>query len=112
MLNWIKYLIRRWRARKTKEIFKFPITFLSCPDCGCDVTISRLIAQETHKDSIPIFTSLKQSITPLENPRTAVLTARTLIVHYDICAKCGREYPTKVEIQNVPIHMVGPKLAK
>lgn len=85
------------------EIFKLPLIFSKCRDCGCEKTVSGLVVQEMRKGAIPVFTSLRRVITPLENPQTAVLSVPTLIIHYDLCAKCGREYCTKVEIQNAPI---------
>lgn len=97
---------KRWRD-EVEEIFKLPLAFPRCPDCDCEKTVSKLIAQEMQKGTTPAFSSLKQLTMPLEDPRKAVLSVRTLIIHWDICAKCGKEYCTKVEIQNAPIKIIG-----
>lgn len=90
------------------EELKLPITFPSCPNCGCGKKISSLAVQGGQKGDIPAFSFLKRDPLPLEDPRKAVLTVRTLVTYYDICAKCGMEYCTKAEIVNVEIRVPGP----
>lgn len=82
------------------EKYEFPLTF-ACPHCGCKDTIARLLYSKA-----PGFIFLDREAKPLEDPRLAVLSVRMMVRYWDQCAKCGREYCTKVEVQNAPVKAI------
>ena len=57
------------------------------------------------------FDSVSKQIIPLTDPRVA-LSVETLLVHYDICAKCGMTRCTKAEVVTGIVQMrpqAGPR---
>ena len=57
------------------------------------------------------FSSVSKQIIPLTDPRVA-LSVETLLVHYDVCAKCGMTRCTKAEVVTGVVQMrpqAGPR---
>ena len=92
----------------------FILSFASCPSCGSEERISSLTSQEyidkgeMSKDAV---VALERVMIVLKDPRKAVLTAPTLLLLYDICAKCGARYCIKAEKTDLPIKFTGKGLA-
>lgn len=90
---------------------KQPIEFKECPICRllaailqdeklrCSNTVGQLETEEMkEKGQIPknAFMSLEKVIVPLiQSPLAAVIPV--LLCHYDVCAKCGTRYCTRVD---------------
>jgi len=80
----------------------------SCPNCGESKTVTEEACDKLIEEGrLPVGTpsSLRKAITPLISPQTATLTVPVIIVHYDICSKCGVEYSPRVETMDAPIQM-------
>ena len=80
-----------------KEIL--PIEFKECPICRCPDTVCQLVGEEEKqagKAQKDAFFSMEKIITPLNNP-ALVGVGTGLLCHYDICAKCGFRYCTRVD---------------
>lgn len=88
-----------WFRRQKDSL---PIAITRCPNCGHKGTVAKLVQEIKGGDGVPF---LKRTFTPLENPQTAVLKVSTLIYSYDMCARCGWEYPTLIEIQDLPVRV-------
>jgi hypothetical protein len=89
---------------KPKTIANFPL----CINCGSDETISQIACaplKESGKIPQDAFTSLKQQMTPLETPAKAIVSVQMITAYFDICAKCGQERCTRVQIVQMPIQM-------
>ena len=92
---------------ESKIIGDFP----SCPDCGEIQTISQKAVEplkESGKLPKDSFSRLETKIVPLEQPRLATVSVPCIVSHFDICASCGRQRCTRVEIINMPIQMAQP----
>lgn len=82
----------------------FRLDFARCPACGSGETACRLGCEGEKGIPEDAFVSLEKVISPLIDHRKAIgLTVPALIAHYDVCAKCGTRYCTRVEKQNIPI---------
>ena len=88
---------------ETKLIREF-----KCTKCGGEETVAGIAVQEQiDKGKIPPGTpyALRREAIPLLQPAQVALTVPVIIVSWDICAKCGTLYPTRVEIQDAPVQM-------
>ena len=82
----------------------FSMEFKECPNCKSTETVCRLACAD--EPSIPkgTFVSLEKFFCPFQEPGRAVgLTVKGILVHFDVCAKCGTRYSTKAEIASVPV---------
>ena len=82
----------------------FPIEFVKCPSCGCKDTVCRLACAD--EPSIPkgTFASLEKLAVPIQDlNKITTPTVKSILVHYDVCAKCGTRYCTRAEIFSVPV---------
>lgn len=73
--------------------------FKECPICHHPETVTQIATKDLKEAGrIPkeAFVSLEKVIVPLSDPRVA-LSIETLLVHYDICAKCGMRYCTRAD---------------
>lgn len=78
---------------------KFPFEFKECPVCRCPDTVCRMVGEEMKKKGkIPkeAFFSMEKTITPLATSALQVASP-ALLSHYDVCAKCGIRYCTRVD---------------
>ena len=76
--------------------------------CGESETVTGIAVQEQiDKGKIPPGTpyALRREAIPLLQPAQVALTVPVIIVSWDICAKCGTLYPTRVETQDAPVQM-------
>lgn len=94
---------------------KFPIEIKECPNCGCQDTMTRLAwLDEVQQDRVgeaskDLFTSAEKMAIPLIDPQRGVgISITGLILHYDVCAKCGTRYCTRAEKQTGPVQMKPP----
>jgi len=87
---------------------KFPREFKTCPSCDWPETIGQIAFGEMVEAGKlkEGFYSLRKTIVPLINPQTAKLTLPILLLHYDICGRCGQEYCIKAERQDAPVQMI------
>ncbi len=82
--------------------------FKECPLCHHPGTIGQLAdkplkeAGRVPKDK---FSSLSKELIALTDPRVA-LSVETLIMHYDVCAKCGHTYTVRAETTVGVVKMV------
>lgn len=82
----------------------FPIEFEKCPVCHSKDTICRLAC--TDEPSIPksTFVSLDKVFTPIQDMnKITTPTIKGILIHFDICAKCGTRYCTRAEITSPPV---------
>lgn len=91
---------------ETKVLKDFPV----CPDCGSEETISKLgcadlVARGKLQEGAP--THLEVQVIPLEQPVMAGVMVQAIVVHWDICAGCGRRRCTWVDLQQVPVQFQG-----
>ena len=85
---------------------EFPLHFDKCRKCGSADRVGETVANELKaKGKLPaemIYgTRVGQSL--FAHPITPSLTVTVLITVYDLCAKCGLEYPTHILRQEVPV---------
>lgn len=83
-----------------------PIEFEKCPVCHSKDTICRLVCAD--EPSIPkgTFVSLEKLFTPIQDiNRIVAPMIKGILVHFDICAKCGHRYCTKAEITSAPVQI-------
>lgn len=88
----------------------FTIDFPKCHTCGETETIARkAVAEYIESGEMPqeTFASVEKMIIPLKDPRQAALTVPTLMIHWDVCAKCGTRYCTRAQKFDAPIKFVG-----
>lgn len=87
--------------------------FKECWNCHCTETLTQKATKDLKEDGrVPkeAFTSLSKQVVPLTDPRGA-LSVETLLIHYDICAKCGMTRCTRAEVVTGMVQMRGgPKL--
>ncbi len=83
----------------------FPKTW-GCPDCGSAERLGLKAWQETHepKDIPPV--ALRQQGAMVAGPSD--LVPKALVLSYDICANCGREYLFKAELQRGAVRLAPP----
>jgi len=84
----------------------FRIEFTECPFCHSQDTICRLGCAD--EPSIPegTFVSLEKVVTPIQQPSSIIGTfVKTIICHYDVCAKCGHRYCTRAEKISLPVQV-------
>jgi len=86
---------------------EFPKDFEKCPICGHKDTVARLALA----DEPPIlglgFPAMKKEITPIQDFMTiSTPTTKVITRHYDLCAKCGFEYCTRVEKMAIPTNLL------
>lgn len=87
-----------------KLIAEFP----KCFNCGSTEKVSELgcaEAKEKGKIAKDAFTTLRQQVTPLEQPTLAGLMVQVVVTYFDVCYKCGRERCTKAELVMAPVQM-------
>ena len=75
-------------------------------ECGSEETVSSkgidiLVKRGTLKETVT--SSLKKVVVPLIDPQLATLTLPALLLHYDNCWKCGKEYLILIEWKDLPI---------
>lgn len=80
-----------------------------CPTCHCKETVANK-AFEVAEMKFPTgaFVSLDKGVIPLSQPALAVATVPSIIVHYDVCIKCGTRYSTRSEVVKLPIQAPMP----
>jgi hypothetical protein len=61
--------------------------------------------REKGKIAKDAFTHLEVMAVPLEQPAMAGVTVPTIIVHYDVCAGCGRRRCTRAEVIQAAVTM-------
>lgn len=82
------------------------LEFDRCPICRSQETASQKGCANEPSIQEGQFTSIDQKVTFLKPPQLAVgLSAPAIISHFDICAKCGHYYCTRVEKGNIPIQI-------
>lgn len=87
---------------------ELPIEFSKCPNCNSKDTICRLAC--ANDPSIPkgTFVSLEKTVTPIQDAnRFTIPAVKAILVHYDVCAKCGTRYCTRAEMVSVPVTIQG-----
>lgn len=85
-----------------------------CRLCKTKETVSQkgcVGAKERGKIAKDAFTSLRKEVIPVEQPLMAGVAVECILVHYDVCAKCGFEYSTRSEIINAPVQF-DPRMIK
>jgi len=85
----------------------FSITFDKCPICKSKGTVGELALKD---ENLPegTFISLEKVVTPVHDVgRITTPMIKCLVIHYDICAKCGMRYCTRVEMINAPVSYKG-----
>ena len=80
---------------------QLPLEFTECPYCESEETIGRIGAAEAGVDN-PESVSLRQQVAVMQTSKLG-LTVPAMVIAYDICADCGREYVVKVEMKKLPI---------
>ena len=74
--------------------------------CGCTETVTGKAVQP-YKDSGKIpqeaLVLTRQVQVPILQPTSVALTCPFLILSYDHCLDCGREYLVRAEVVNLPI---------
>ena len=84
--------------------------FPKCQACGSEEKVSELGCAE-HKASgkiaKDIFTTLKQEIVPIEQPRFAGVMVPCIGTFYDVFGKCVTPRCTRASLVNAPIQMAG-----
>ncbi len=86
------------------EDYSLPLVFDKCPWCGCEEKITVLACQDV-KD-IPEGTPVAATRIgiPLMGSHPPIgLTIQTLLLSFDYCAECGRQYLVKAEKVTSPI---------
>jgi len=85
----------------------------ACYNCGETETITGIAVQDLiQRGYLEPGTpyALRREVTPLIEPKSAAFTVPVIIVSWDICAKCGTLYPTKVETMDAPIRVMPGKM--
>jgi len=84
-----------------------------CPNCGESETISTIMCrEEKEKGHIPegAFVSMEKVVSPIMGSGGPVgLTVPGILVHYDVCNRCGTRYCVRAEKIKMPISMTIPK---
>lgn len=83
--------------------------FKECWNCHHTETLTQIATKEMKEAGrLPkeVFTSLSKQIVPLTDPRVA-LSVETLLVLYDVCAKCGITRCTRAEVVTGMVQMRG-----
>ncbi len=79
---------------------KFPLEWDKCPHCGSAEAVADMVTEE-EKAKGKIGPSGKgvilQVITPIADPRIALLSVPVLVAQFDVCAKCGTLYCRRLE---------------
>lgn len=91
-------------ANEPKIIADFP----KCYHCGSTSKVSELgCAQfkENGKIAQDAFTSLRQSVVPIEQPKMAGVMIQAIATYYDVCGACGAERCTRSEVVMLPVTM-------
>jgi hypothetical protein len=91
---------------ETKLIKEFPV----CPNCGSSELISKLGCAglvEKGKIKADAPTHLEVQVIPIEQPMMAGVMVSAIVIHWDICAGCGRRRCTWADVQQVPVQMQG-----
>lgn len=80
---------------------QFPMEF-ACYNCGSKERITQIAYdEELPEGEESKFARLESSVIPLR--QATGLTVPTLLIHWDICAKCGTRYCAKAEKVNAPV---------
>ncbi len=78
---------------------KFPKVF-KCPNCGSSETAAKESCKFTHNGKSPEPYYLKADPPyVLIVPGVFDLVQKAMIVYRDICFECGKEYVTRIEVQ-------------
>lgn len=92
------------------EIYK---EFKQCPICYSKETIARKAIDEEGSYPKGTFASLTKFFVPTQDVmKISLPTTKVLLVHYDVCAKCGTQYCTRVEKTTVPTSAIMQQLGK
>lgn len=85
---------------KKKDPYEgYPKVFANCPCCGSAIRIMESLVDRS---------AMQPMVVLLQNPQKMTLittTAPAMIVITDICADCGCQYATRVEIVQVPVQV-------
>lgn len=82
--------------------------FEECADCGESKTITQLacepLMEKAQMEPDAPVSMRKEPITLLP-PQQVTLTMPLMVVHWDVCAGCGRQRCVRVETMDAPVTM-------
>jgi len=82
----------------------FPMLFPKCRECGSRDTVTAIGLAEEPSYPKGAFGSIEKAFIPLQDlTKLSVPTVRGILVHYDVCARCGTRRCTKAEILSLPM---------
>ena len=83
---------------------EFPKEFPRCPACHYGDTVCRLACADDPSIPKGTFVSLDKVFTPIQDlNRITTPTVKGILLHFDICARCGTRFCTKAEIISAPV---------
>ena len=81
----------------------FPKEFTRCPTCHGTETVARKACEDEPSVEKGVFVSLGKEIVPITTPSGVIgAGVKCIIVHYDVCWKCGTRYAVKAEKAILP----------
>ncbi len=88
---------------------EYPKTYEECPICHCRERIVETEVNEEKKEGKIGLTRQATSqlkILPIVDPTAGTIFFPVLKLHYDLCSKCGYEYPHIITKEKMTLEML------
>ena len=86
---------------------EFPLLYPKCESCGSLKTVANEVCKDDSSYPEATFFSLEKMATSIQDPlKIFSPTTKGIMVHYDVCFKCGTKRCTKVEPTSIPTDML------
>lgn len=98
--RWLRSILRR----RSRPVPTFPMLFPKCRECGSRDTVGAIGLAGEPSYPEDTFGSIEKIFVPLQDiTKLSIPSVRGILVHFDVCARCGTRRCTKAEVLSVPI---------